>query len=241
MFHPAADTGVARTSRASPFPRESGPAAVHAQASGARLIHALTRRPDDYQVEGCPTLWARPRLRLYSTSRNALAAKVGELPEQLRRSLTWDQGKEMAAHAQFSVKTGVPVYFCDPRSPWQGGSKRTPTASSASTSPSEPGSRTTPKPNSTPSPPNSTEGLDKPSASRHHQKHSTKRCDEPLNPQPISSASFNRTTVARVGLGILAFFIFVLSAVVLAVGFGVELCRGVRRQRRDASSGAPTA
>ncbi len=122
MFHPAADTGVARTSRASPFPRESGPAAVHAQASGARLIHALTRRPDDYQVEGCPTLWARPRLRLYSTSRNALAAKVGELPEQLRRSLTWDQGKEMAAHAQFSVKTGVPVYFCDPRSPWQGGS-----------------------------------------------------------------------------------------------------------------------
>ena len=53
---------------------------------------------------------------------DALAAKIVELPEQLRRSLTWDQGKEMAAHAQFSVKTGVPVYFCDPRSPWQRGS-----------------------------------------------------------------------------------------------------------------------
>ena len=53
---------------------------------------------------------------------DALAAKITELPEQLRRSLTWDQGKEMAAHAQFSVKTGVPVYFCDPRSPWQRGS-----------------------------------------------------------------------------------------------------------------------
>ena len=53
---------------------------------------------------------------------DALAAKIVELPEQLRRSLTWDQGKEMAAHARFSVTTGVPVYFCDPRSPWQRGS-----------------------------------------------------------------------------------------------------------------------
>jgi IS30 family transposase len=53
---------------------------------------------------------------------DALAAKIVTLPDELRRSLTWDQGKEMAAHAQFSVKTGVPVYFCDPRSPWQRGS-----------------------------------------------------------------------------------------------------------------------
>jgi transposase, IS30 family len=53
---------------------------------------------------------------------DALAAKIVELPEQLRRSLTWDQGKEMADHARFSVTTGVPVFFCDPRSPWQRGS-----------------------------------------------------------------------------------------------------------------------
>jgi IS30 family transposase len=53
---------------------------------------------------------------------DALARHITALPEQLRRSLTWDQGKEMAAHARFSVATGVPVYFCDPRSPWQRGS-----------------------------------------------------------------------------------------------------------------------
>ena len=53
---------------------------------------------------------------------DALAHKIIELPEQLRRSLTWDQGKEMASHARFTNETGVPVYFCDPRSPWQRGS-----------------------------------------------------------------------------------------------------------------------
>ena len=53
---------------------------------------------------------------------DALAAKIIELPTQLRRSLTWDQGKEMAQHARFSVETGLPVYFCDPKSPWQRGS-----------------------------------------------------------------------------------------------------------------------
>jgi transposase, IS30 family len=53
---------------------------------------------------------------------DALAARITALPEQLQRSLTWDQGKEMAAHARFSIETGVPVYFCDPRSPWQRGS-----------------------------------------------------------------------------------------------------------------------
>jgi len=52
----------------------------------------------------------------------ALAKHVGKLPEELRRSLTWDQGKEMHAHKRFTIATNVQVYFCDPRSPWQRGS-----------------------------------------------------------------------------------------------------------------------
>lgn len=49
-------------------------------------------------------------------------AKITTLPLALRRSITWDQGREMAQHLQFSVETGVQVYFCDPHSPWQRGS-----------------------------------------------------------------------------------------------------------------------
>jgi IS30 family transposase len=54
--------------------------------------------------------------------RDAITYTIGGLPEQLRRSLTWDQGAEMSQHAQLRVAAGIQIYFCDPQSPWQRGS-----------------------------------------------------------------------------------------------------------------------
>lgn len=56
-----------------------------------------------------------------SSVTEALINKFNELPYKLRKSLTWDRGMELAKHAEFTDKTGVPVYFCDPQSPWQRG------------------------------------------------------------------------------------------------------------------------
>jgi IS30 family transposase len=53
--------------------------------------------------------------------RDAIASSITTLPEQLRRSLTWDQGAEMAQHARLRIDTGLAIYFCDPHSPWQRG------------------------------------------------------------------------------------------------------------------------
>jgi transposase, IS30 family len=54
--------------------------------------------------------------------RDAMIIAMRSLPAALRRSMTWDQGREMSRHAEISMALGMPVYFCDPHSPWQRGS-----------------------------------------------------------------------------------------------------------------------
>ena len=66
-------------------------------------------------------LFALPDGNTAEAVRDALTQTVQRLPDHLWQSLTWDQGKEMAQHAQFYIDTGVDVYFCDPKSPWQRG------------------------------------------------------------------------------------------------------------------------
>jgi len=66
-------------------------------------------------------LFGLPQGNTAEAVRDALTETVQRLPDHLWQSLTWDQGKEMAQHVQFSVDTGVDVYFCDPKSPWQRG------------------------------------------------------------------------------------------------------------------------
>ena len=63
-----------------------------------------------------------PGDRTAETVRDAMTAKIATLPAAIVRSITWDQGREMAEHAKFTIDTGIPVYFCDPHSPWQRGS-----------------------------------------------------------------------------------------------------------------------
>ena len=83
------------------------------------LLH-LPRMPE----HGQPRVKNGPALAGHGAEAvpDAIAKSITTLPEQLRRSLTWDQGAEMAQHARLRVEIGLPIYFCDPHSPWQRGS-----------------------------------------------------------------------------------------------------------------------
>ena len=75
------------------------------------------------QGHGQPRVHNGPALAGHGAEavRDAIAATITTLPQQLRRSLTWDQGAEMAQHARLRIETGLAIYFCDPHSPWQRG------------------------------------------------------------------------------------------------------------------------
>ena len=79
-------------------------------------------RMDGYQLS--PRIKNGPALAGHGAEavRRAIARSMGKLPEQLRQSLTWDQGAEMAEHADLRIEIGLKIYFCDPQSPWQRGS-----------------------------------------------------------------------------------------------------------------------
>jgi IS30 family transposase len=86
-------------------------------ARGQSAIATLVERQTRYVM-----LIAVGRDKTSSHVCSLIAKKIKTLPKNLAVSLTWDRGKELADHLQFSVATGVQVYFCDPRSPWQRGS-----------------------------------------------------------------------------------------------------------------------
>jgi IS30 family transposase len=77
------------------------------------VLTLVERRSRSVLLVALPAGWRAEQVR------PALTAAMDRLPKRSCRSLTWDQGKEMAEHARFTADTGIPVYFCDPRSPWQ--------------------------------------------------------------------------------------------------------------------------
>jgi IS30 family transposase len=86
-------------------------------ANNASQIATLVERSTRFVL-----LVELPKGRTADVVADALADKITTLPDALRRSLTWDRGTEMAGHAKFTIASGIPVYFCDPHSPWQRGS-----------------------------------------------------------------------------------------------------------------------
>src|SRR5215467_10965542 len=109
-FHPRAAGRGRRSRRARPLGRRpSLRSKQHPHRDAGRAAYALCDASQSPEQDTASVV-------------AALGKHVRKLPQELRRSLTWDRGKEMADHKNFTVATNVQVYFCDPRSPWQRGS-----------------------------------------------------------------------------------------------------------------------
>ena len=86
-----------------------GASAVGMLAERSTRFIPLLRQPNDHGAKAVE---------------ETMRATISTLPSELMRSITWDQGSEVARHVEFTIATGVPIYFCDPHSPWQQGSNK---------------------------------------------------------------------------------------------------------------------
>ena len=134
-------------SRAAGVEPRGSPDIDHFAGAAAQRRHPQ-RRPGVSGHHGAAARWAGrpwtataeprvkngPALAGHGAVRDAIACTITGLPQELRRSLTWDQGAEMSQHARLRIDAGVPVYFCDPHGPWHAARTRTPTGCCASIS-----------------------------------------------------------------------------------------------------------
>ena len=139
--------------------------------------------------------------------RDAIAASITTLPQQLRKSLTWDQGAEMAQHAQLRTEVDLDIYFCDPQSPWQRGTNENTNGLLRQYFPKGTDLTDTHPPTWTPSPQHSTADPAKPSAGKPPPRPSTTSyalphkavLQRPLEPgQYLSIRYTNRLTQAGI-------------------------------------------